>query len=125
MKICSWLLLFMISGMGFDSIAQNSIEGFYTGIGTGVNISSNSGLIKTYVKQDYISGVQNMGDITGYSLPILIDVGYRFNPYFSTEFTIHTVGISTILVQLVCLVLLEGFGAHKICLVFLLLDIFP
>lgn len=67
--------------------AQNNVEGFYTGIGTGLNITSNGNLIKTYGADQKVDGIQNMGSQLGYSLPILIDAGYRFNPYLSAEFS--------------------------------------
>lgn len=65
--------------------AQNNVEGFYTGLGTGLNITSNSNLIKTYGADQKTEGIQNMGNPLGYSLPILVDAGYRFNLYLSAE----------------------------------------
>lgn len=67
--------------------AQNNLEGFYTGFGTGFNVTSNSNLIKTYGADQQINGIRELGNPPGYSLPILIDVGYRFNPYLSVEFS--------------------------------------
>lgn len=61
-------------------------SGFYAGFGTGVNITANYGLIKTYEQNNQIQAV-NMGDVTGYSAPIFLYGGYRFNPYLSAELT--------------------------------------
>lgn len=66
--------------------AQNNIEGFYTGVGTGFNVTSNSNLIKTNGVDQQINGIRELGNPSGYSLPILVDAGYRFNPYLAAEF---------------------------------------
>lgn len=87
-KITSGMVFLILQVVGVNLVfAQNNIEGFYTGIGTGLNITSNHNLIKTYGTEQDVHGVNNMGNVTAYSLPIFIDGGYRFNPYLSTEFS--------------------------------------
>ncbi len=84
------LLSFICCGLIAINLAyaeSNNIDGFYTGIGTGINATTNSNLNKTYGASGKISGVENMGNLTSYSLPFLIDAGYRFNPYLAAEFT--------------------------------------
>lgn len=58
--------------------------GFYAGFGTGMNVTINYGLIKTYQQNNQVQAV-NMGDVTGYSAPIFLYGGYRFNQYVSGE----------------------------------------
>ena len=78
----------------YSALAQESAPignsfsqtGFYAGFGTGVNVTANYGLIKTYEQNNQIQAA-NMGDITGYSTPIFLYGGYRFNPYLSAELT--------------------------------------
>ena len=66
---------------------QFNIEGFYFGFGSGFNITSNANLIKTFSNDGVTVQSQNMGNVTGYSIPVTGYLGYRFNNYFSTEFT--------------------------------------
>lgn len=82
--VCSIVVLYVVGIMPL--YAQNNVEGFYTGLGTGLNITSNSNLIKTYGVDKDIEGIRGVGNPLGYSLPILVDAGYRFNPYLSVEF---------------------------------------
>ncbi len=66
-------------------IASSEPHGFYAGIGSGLNMVYNQGLIKTYSTYGENIGYQYMGDVTGYSVPIFINFGYRFNQYFAAE----------------------------------------
>lgn len=59
-------------------------EGFYIGFGSGINITNNSNLIKTFEIETQMK-VTNMGSLSGYSVPVFFYGGYRFNPYLSTE----------------------------------------
>ena len=68
------------------AIAQD-VSGTYICIGSGVNMVSKSGLIKTYNNSQGEVASQNLGNVTGYSLPIFLYSGYRFNNYLSAEFT--------------------------------------
>ena len=88
LKITSGIVFLILQVVGVNLVfAQNNIDGFYTGIGTGLNITANSNLIKTYGTEQEIHGISDLGNVSAGSLPILIDAGYRFNPYLSAEFT--------------------------------------
>ncbi|MBX9599136.1 MAG: outer membrane beta-barrel protein [Burkholderiales bacterium] len=61
------------------------LTGLYIGAGTGLNITKNSGLIKTYTPSND-AGYQYIGNPTGYSMPFNADLGYKVNNYFGVEF---------------------------------------
>jgi hypothetical protein len=52
------------------------LTGLYIGAGTGLNITKNSGLIKTYTPSND-AGYQYIGNPTGYSMPFNADLGYN------------------------------------------------
>lgn len=62
-KITSGIVFFILQVVGVNLVfAQNNIEGFYTGIGTGLNITANSNLIKTYGAEQDVHGIYRIDD---------------------------------------------------------------
>lgn len=62
LKITSGIIFLILQIIEVNLVfAQNNIAGFYTGIGAGLNITSNSNLIKTYGTEQDVHGISNMG----------------------------------------------------------------
>ena len=91
------LLILLLFAVSYVVAEQYDMSGFYFGGGTGVSVAQNYGLTKTYYpdppppdaapNQYRPIDTYFMGNVNGYSIPIMLDVGYRFTNYFATEFT--------------------------------------
>ncbi len=64
----------------------------YFGAGSGLNITQNYGLVKTFYvpsatsNSQYDIQSQFLGNVSGYSMPVYANFGYRFNNYVAAEF---------------------------------------
>lgn len=83
-----FVILALLSS-SFQPAVADSLSGAYLGAGTGLNITNNYNLIKTfgYNHQSGQPYTGYIGNVTGYSVPVFAYAGYRFNKYLATEAT--------------------------------------
>lgn len=70
-------------------------KGFYLGIGTGINITTNYDFFKTYINpnnQFAFEKLDNNGQILGISVPFMIYAGYRIFEYLQIDVAFNNSG---------------------------------